>query len=686
MIRRRAATFAALAVLPVLAACVPPEPPTSPPPPPPAAPDPAAAPAASPAPAPAAPAAPADQAYAGHGAESVPPEILAKYAPRPLPPALARRLQTLFDVRAPGAGMLTPDGRALFFTWTITGVRQVFRVDGAMRFPTQLTAGEDPTGIVEVTPDGRWLILSRDRKGEEYPGLYLQDVKGGPLVEIQHKPKVQTIPQFITDDSRYLYFRANEIKQTSYAIYRYDLQAKKRELIFDQEGIWRLTDVAKDGRLLLGRDVGAQMTEFFEYDPAAKKLTPLFGQGEREEHEAVYGAAPGEILVLTPKIGEYRRLYRWKEGKLTPVTPELKYDVEEFHVDRKKTRILYGVNEDGYSRLRAIDARTLKEITLPALPAAEHVYAASTTPDGRYTTLSVDTGRAPTQSYVLDWQTKKLTQWHTPSTPEVDTSGFATAALESYPARDGAKIPMLVRRPAKCDAPCPVIVMFHGGPEAQARPGFSPRVQLLLDAGFVVVEPNVRGSDGYGRTWLHADDGPKRLNVITDIEDAAKYIRASWAHQGKAPKIGVLGGSYGGYSALVAMTMFAGAYDAGVSVVGISNLLTFLQNTAPYRRILRISEYGDPEKDREALLKLSPSTYIDRVKAPLLIIQGATDPRVPAGESIQMHQALEAKKIPSELILFADEGHGAQKRDNQVLQFGHTVRFFRQHLRGEKVD
>lgn len=685
MIRRRAATFVALAVLPVLAACVPPEPPTTPPPPP-TAPSPATAAAPAASPAPAAPAAPPGQGYAGHGAESVPPEILAKYAARPLPPALARRIQTLFDVRAPGAGMLTPDGRALYFTWTITGVRQVFRVDGAMRFPTQLTGGEDPTAIVEITPDGRWLILSRDRKGEEYPGLYLQDVKGGPLVEIQHKPKVQTIAQHVTDDGRYLYFRANEIKQTSYAIYRYDLQAKRRELVFDQEGIWRLADVAKDGRLLLGRDVGAQMTEFFEYDPATKKLTPLFGQGEREDHEAVYGAAPGEILVLTPKIGEYRRLYRWKEGKLTPATPELKYDVEGFQLDRKKTRILYHVNEGGYTRLRALDARTLKEIALPALPATEQVEAVATTPDGRYTTLEVDTGRAPPRSYVLDWQTKKLTQWHAPSTPEVDTSGFSVATVESYPARDGTKIPMLVRRPAKCDAPCPVIVMFHGGPEAQARPWFSARVQLLVDSGFVVAEPNVRGSDGYGRTWLHADDGPKRLDVITDIEDAAKYIRASWAHQGKAPKIGVLGGSYGGYSALVAMTMFAGAYDAGASVVGISNLLTFLQNTAPYRRILRVSEYGDPEKDREALLKLSPSTYIDRVKAPLLIIQGATDPRVPAGESIQIHQALEAKNIPSELILFADEGHGAQKRDNQVLQYGHIVRFFRQHLRGEKVE
>ncbi|HSN97362.1 MAG TPA: prolyl oligopeptidase family serine peptidase, partial [Candidatus Nanopelagicales bacterium] len=438
-------------------------------------------------------------------------------------------------------------------------------------------------------------------------------------------------------------------------------------------------------RLLLGKDVGANMTEVFEYEPKSKQLTPLFGQGEREEHRAAYGAG-GEILVHTPKIGEFRRLYRWKDKKLTPVSPEIQHDVESFQVDRAKKRILYHVNEGGYTRLRAMDARTFKDIALPALPASDHVFAAGSTPDGRFTTLTVVSAKSPGTSYVLDWQSRKLNQWHAPSTPEVDTSSFAVATLESYPARDGTKIPMFVRRPAKCDAPCPVIVMFHGGPESQAQPGFSTRVQLLVDAGFVVAEPNVRGSDGYGRTWLHADDGPKRLSIITDIEDASKYIRASWGANGTAPTVGSLGGSDGGYSALVGMTMFAGAYDAGVSVVGISNLLSFLQNTAPYRRILRVSEYGDPEKDREALLQLSPVTYLDRVNAPLLIIQGVTDPRVPAGESIQMHRSLEAKNIPSELILFADEGHGAQKRDNQVLQYGHIVRFFRQHLRGERAD
>ncbi|WP_437490072.1 prolyl oligopeptidase family serine peptidase [Sorangium sp. So ce1014] len=636
--------------------------------------------------------APERPGYEGHGAASVSPEILARYAPPPLPDDVSRRIQLLLDVRAPSGGVLGPDGKALYFTWTITGTRQVFRLDGPQRFPLQLTGGEDPTLVQDVTPGGAHLVLSRDRKGEENPGLYLQDVKGGPLLAIQHKPGVQTQLQFVSDDGRHVYYRANDVKKDAYAIYRYDIASKQRELVFDREGIWRAVDAAAGGRLLLARDVGSNMSEFYEWapgaqgaakaDPAAGALTPLFGQGEREDYRAMYGAAPGEVLVLTPRLGEYRRLYSWKAGKLTPLSPELPFDVSAFSIDRARKRILYTVNERGHTRLRALDARSHREVKLPALPAADHVVPVATTPNGRFTTLLLETSRAPAASYVLDWTTGKLTQWHTPSMPEIAPDAFAAATLESYPARDGTQIPMFVRRPARCERPCPVIVHFHGGPESQIRAGFSARAQIFVDAGFVFVEPNVRGSDGYGKTWLHADDGAKRLDIITDIEDAAKFVRASFGHEGRPPKVGIFGGSYGGYSALLGMTMFAGAYDAGAAVVGMSDLVTFLQNTAPYRRILRISEYGDPDRDREALIKLSPITYLDRVKAPLLIVQGVTDPRVPAGESVQIQRALEAKKIPSELILFADEGHGAQKRDNQVLQYGHLVRFFRTHLGG----
>ena len=665
--RRTAAVLSLFA----LTACEPAEPPAAPTQPPP------------PTPAPSASAAAAPTAYSGHGLGSVSPEILARYAPTPLPHEVTRRVQALLDVRAPSAGMLSPDGKVLYFSWTITGVRQIFRLDGPGRFPQQMTGGEDQTTLHTITPDGKWLVVQRDRNGEENPGLYLQPAGGGPLVPIQHKPGVRTFAEHVSADSRYLYYRANDRKTDAYTIYRYDLGSKKSEVVMEQDGLWQVADARPDGRLLLAKSVGGHMAEYYELAAGGKAPAPLFGQGEREDYVAAYGAGD-EILVLTPKLGEHRRLHVWKAGKLEPISPPVTHDVESFSIDEGRTRVVYQLNEGGYTRLRALDAKSHKEIKLPALPPADHTRFAATTRDGRFTSLSLDLGAGPPVSFVLDWKAGKLVRWHGPSAPEMDDKRFARASLESYPARDGTPIPMFVRRPASCDKPCPVIVDFHGGPEGQTRAGWSPWAQIFVDAGFVVASPNVRGSDGYGKTWLHADDGPKRLSVITDIEDASKFIKQAWAEGGKAPRVGIMGWSYGGYSTLVGMTMFAGAYDAGAEGVGFGNILTFLQNTAPYRRALRTSEYGDPDKDRDALLKLSPVTYLDRLSAPLLLIQGANDPRVPVGEAVQFHDALARKGVASKLIIFADEGHGPSKRENQALSFGHMVQFMNEHLKGQK--
>ena len=286
-------------------------------------------------------------------------------------------------------------------------------------------------------------------------------------------------------------------------------------------------------------------------------------------------------------------------------------------------------------------------------------------------------------SYVFDWKTGRKKQWIFPSSPEINTKSFVEPKLDYYTNREGIKIPMFVMRPKQCHkkAGCPVIVRFHGGPEGQARPRFKPTDQLYMEEGFILVKPNVRGSYGYGKTWLHSDDGPKRLNIITDIEDASRFIKKNWAFNGVAPKVGVMGGSYGGYTTNLAMTLFAGAYDAGVSIVGMSHLISFLENTGPYRRHLRITEYGDPVRDREALNKLSPMTYLDKIRDPLLIFHGATDPRVPAGESIQIYHKMKSKGLEGELILFPDEGHGIRKRKNKATYIARTLSFFKKHLR-----
>jgi dipeptidyl aminopeptidase/acylaminoacyl peptidase len=636
-------------------------------------------------------AAPASSSYAGHGVETLAPEVLAKYRPVALPAETSRRIQSLMDVRAPGAGMLAPDGKTLFFSWSITGIGQIWKVDGPGAFPQQMTGGEDITSLAAVTPDGRALVLQRDRKGEENPGLYLQPASGGALEAIQHVPKVQTHFEVVSSDSRFVYFTSNDRKPDSYVVYRYELAKKEKQVAFDaQEGLWHVSDIRDDGRLLLRKETGSLTAEYSEWDPAKGVLTPLVGQGELEEYDARYGAHDGELLVVTNKTGEFRRLYSYRPdakapGKwaITPLGEAVSFDVDGFDVDRKRARLLYTTNENGFTRIHALDAKTYRPIRVPAPSDVDHVYLGATTPDGRYTTIGVDDGTHPIHSYVVDWTRAATKAWHTPSTPEVDTTRFGRAKLEFYPARDGAKIPVLVRQPESCASPCPVVVSFHGGPESEARPGFSVGAQMFVDAGFVFVEPNVRGSDGYGKTWLHADDGAKRLDVITDIEDAAKWARARFAAGGKTPAVGVYGGSYGGYSVLMAMTMFAGAYDAGVDVVGISDLRTFLRNTAPYRRILRISEYGDPDKDADALAKLSPMTYVDRVKAPLLVMQGASDPRVPAGEAVQIHDSIEARGVPCKLMIFPDEGHGAQKRENRVLMLGNAIAFLKEHLTGK---
>lgn len=624
-------------------------------------------------------------AYSGLGAASVSNETLEKFRAKPLDSELSRKVQAIFDLRAPGAGVLSPDGKSLYFGWRVTGTAQVWRIDGPQRFPVQMTGGEDATNLADITPDGRWLVVSRDRKGEENPGLYLQPAAGGELQPIQHIAGVQTLFEFVSEDGRYVYFRSNDETADSYTFYRYDLKSRQREKLFGEKGYWSVVDHRADGTLLLQKGLSNVETEVWEWSPADRKLRPVIGQGEKAEYNALYGARPGEILLQSSKVGDFRRLYRLQDGKLVAISPELKWDVSGVSIDHLRQRIYYSVNEGGYTRSYALDARSYKPLALPQFKGADHVTVGRDTRDGRYLTLTVETATAPRSSYVLDWKTGKLTQWVLPSAPEADTSRFAVASLESYPTRDGAQVPMFVRRPARCEpGPCPVVVHFHGGPEAQSDAGFSPYAQLFVDAGFIYVEPNVRGSDGYGKTWLNADNGAKRLDVVTDIEDAALYIKKNWGKNGVAPKVGVMGGSYGGYATLYAMTRFAGAYDAGVSNVGISNFLTFLENTAPYRRALRVAEYGDPVQDRDALIKLSPTSYIDQLKAPLLIIQGASDPRVPVGEAVQMYQAAQKKGVPSDLIIFADEGHGAQKRENQVASIGHTLRYFEQYLKPAK--
>lgn len=622
--------------------------------------------------------------YSGHGADSLSDETLQKFSPKPIPVQELDTIEKMLDIRKTSLGMLTDNGKELIFNWSVTGVSQVWKIRGPQKFPIQLTAGQDRTLLKGITPNGKWLILSRDRKGNEYPGLFLQKKSGGPLITIYQKSKVQVFYQFMTLDGKYLYFRANDEDPSSYSFYKYNLRTRKKEKIFAGKGYWIIADYFHaTQKFLFAKWKSNTASEYYTFDEKTKKLTPLLGQNEQEEYVVKFASTDQSFLVQTNKFSEFRKLYLYRSGKYKNIiTPKAKFDVDGFSIDTARTKVIVDVNNQGYHRVWAYSLKTFDRLPVPGFKKAIQVYFGATTRNGRYTTLGVETAKFPRINYVYDWKRQKLTQWTFPSFPEVDNKNFVKETLEHYVAEDGTKIPMFVYRSSYCQQNlCPVLVNFHGGPESQAIPRFSTLTQLLMKKNFIVVKPNVRGSDGYGKTWLHADNRAKRLKVITDIRDCGLWIKKHWKKKGQSPKVGVFGGSYGGYSTFMAMTKFAGTYEAGSAIVGMSSLITFLENTASYRRALRESEYGYLKTDRKILKKLSPITYIQQVKDPIQIIHGATDPRVPAGESVQIYHILKDKNLPVELTLFPDEGHGIRKRTNWAKTVYYIINFFEKHLK-----
>jgi len=253
-----------------------------------------------------------------------------------------------------------------------------------------------------------------------------------------------------------------------------------------------------------------------------------------------------------------------------------------------------------------------------------------------------------------------------------------------FPTFDGRQIPALYYPAAGKDKAAPCVVFVHGGPEGQYRPTFQPLVQYLASAGFAVLAPNVRGSSGYGRAYLRLDDVRKRMDSVADLAHAAYWLRDS--DRADPQRIAVYGGSYGGFMVLAALTTYPELWAAGVDLVGIANFVTFLENTGPWRRHLREVEYGSLENDRAFLEDISPINSVERIRAPLLVIHGANDPRVPIGEAEQMVARLRALGRTVEFIRLEDEGHQIAKMKNKLAVFPTAVRFLRQHLMGKAAD
>ncbi len=383
---------------------------------------------------------------------------------------------------------------------------------------------------------------------------------------------------------------------------------------------------------------------------------------------------PGEnaFLFVTDLNEEYPYIARYdlRTGKWKKVYSDLK-NVEELKVSPDGRFIAISLNWNGYSKLYLIDRLTSKRELIPVPKGV--IYSLEFSRDSRYLAINLSRSTYPASIYLYDLNKGKLMLTVKPNLNGFTESDFIEPKLVFYKSFDGEKIPAFLYLPKEIKGKVPCIIWYHGGPEGQARPNFSTFAQLMTSLGFAVLRPNIRGSSGYGKSWLEADNVRNRWVSLKDGYWANLYVRSLDFID--KDRIYAYGGSYGGYMVMAELTFWPDAWRAGIEVVGISDMISFLEKTGPWRRKLRISEYGDPEKDREFLIEVSPYYHAERIKAPLLVIHGKNDPRVPVEQAYKIVNRLKELNKPVEAMIFEDEGHGVGKFQNRLKVYLRILKF-----------
>ncbi|WP_066281098.1 alpha/beta hydrolase family protein [Blastomonas sp. CCH1-A6] len=565
-----------------------------------------------------------------------------------------------------------PDG-SMLITTRFGSTFQVHHVPAPGAARRQLTYYSEPVGGAKTVPGKKRFVLTRDTGGDEWFQLFVRDLDGvgQPLTEPVTRNQS---PVFAKDGSLLVWSRATK-GSADYAIMAADpADPKSRRLVWQGTGAVGPQDISADKTtVLLGKGISNRENHLMLLDMASGKVTPLDwsvkAKARFEDPRFIDG---GKAIVAITNAGtDTRRLVRIDAatGKMTALSREPGWDVEAYDLSPDGRTIAYTLNEDGYSRVILMPLAGGAGQS-PALPRGV-VTALSFSPDGGKLAVGLTNATTAGDVWTVELGNQAITRWTQSEPGELDPAKLVEPQLVRFTSFDGLTVPAFVYRPknAAPDAKLPVIIDIHGGPEAQTRPSWNPGAQYFADVlGAVVILPNVRGSDGYGTKYLNLDNGPLR-------EDSVKDIGALIDWAGKQPgmdakRIAVYGQSYGGYMSLASMTFYSDKLVGGVERYGISDFISFMANTEAYRRDNRRAEYGDERdpKMRAVFERIAPLKNVGKITKPMLVMQGANDPRVPQSESDQVVAALRANGVETWYVLYADEGHGFLKKANNDLR------------------
>ena len=598
-------------------------------------------------------------------------------------------LSRYLNVRSAYGSSFAPDG-TLAFLMNTTGVAQLWSLTEPQGWPEQQTFYDDTVSFVDYSPERQELVFGMDEGGNERAQLYRLDADGR-VHELTGMPDAKHRWGGWSPDGERFAFASNRRDEAVFDIYVQDRDATgdDAELVWEGDGWLSVGGFSPDGKHLLVSEAHSSFDQdIYVLDIDSEDLSHLTPhEGKVRYTSASWGPEGDAVYLVTDAESDTLELARLSvDGDLDIVRSDDQWNIDGVALDKDSGRLAYSRNVDGYNELTVGELTgptTIETFPTPDLPGGL-AGGVSWGPDAERFAVSVTGRTVNTNVFVVEAETGESEQWTAASTAGIPRETFIEPEVVRFDSFDGREIPALFSLPADAagtaaaDSDTPVIVDIHGGPESQRRPSFSGLTQYFLSRGYAVFEPNVRGSTGYGKAYTHLDDVEKRLDSVKDLRAGV-----DWLHDHPAVDPGrvvAMGGSYGGFMVLAALTEYPDLWAAGVDVVGIANFVTFLENTGDWRRELREAEYGSLDTDREFLESISPINNVDRIDAPLFVLHGANDPRVPVGEAEQIAEQAAEQGVPVEKLVFDDEGHGISKRENRIEAYTAVVEFLDEHV------
>ncbi|HVN18508.1 MAG TPA: S9 family peptidase [Dongiaceae bacterium] len=586
-----------------------------------------------------------------------------------------------------GSPAFSPDGKTLAVVCDMSGSPQIWTVPVQGGWPTQITAFDDPVGGVSWSPNSDWLAFSISPGGGMNSQVYIAKSDGSSVKKLTAGGKENNwLGDWTLDGSR-LTMASNQRSAETMDAYLVNPVPGTTEMIAELKGVGGIEALSRDNRyVVISRLASRGDNNLYLIDRKAgteQLLTPHTGPGEFSGNISPDGKT---VYLVTNKdrdlsaFGRVRIDDAGKPGPIEVVASRDDAELDGFVMNDQGTLGALIWNHAGRNQLALIDLATGRSTDVSDVP-AELIGGARFSRDGNKLALVLSGAVTNPNVWVMDVGTQKFAQvTHSPHAG-VDFGNLVKPELVTFNSFDGLKLSGWLYRPKNQTGPRPYVISFHGGPEGEELPSFRSDYQALLLAGIGVFAPNVRGSSGFGKKFVNLDNGPLRVNAVKDIKSCVDYLVSNQIADPK--RIGITGGSYGGYMTMAGLTEYPDSFAAGADLFGIVNFKTFFEHTEPWMAAISTVEYGDPKTQGDMLDQLSPIYKLDRITAPTMVLHGANDTNVPVIEAEQIVSTLKKRGVPVEYVLFPDEGHGWRKVNNRIRSTVEITQFFSKYLNPE---